>query len=435
MSYWICPQCETASLTWPALRWHFKGKHTGEPMPEKEEIQVAEELPEGYRPIGQYKKGVAAPTVEKKEPTIREPSEIPEELPENFVERTKQILIENEVSEQVATQIINKVRRHPEVQENPNAFSNMLTSLFGTSLTGRKLMGKIGWIVSEVFGPSVTSAPSGPPYPWAQSSEYLGYPQPGGYGYPGAQARAEDPISRWMNYQIWKESKEEEKVKETKLPPALEAKLAEQEKFYQETREDLGTVIEKLNKQEEEKKEAAYKAELAELRNDIRAMGESKKGSGESDWLKAYLAERDKRDTDMQDRYQATIKDLGDKLAAATKDVVGIRQEIDKKVADAITTERTTREQVKKDLEDAGYAPKTKTKEELDHEIQKTILEVVPDKIDKGFDKIIERLPLPGSSQTPQATQKSIPQTPQQIAEQAELEELILDEAKKKSKA
>lgn len=446
--YWVCPLCETASLTWPALRWHIKGKHPGEPIPEKEQIQVTEEALEGYRVIGQYKKGVAAPAVEKTGEGTKEPEKLPKvevtvpvELPEDFTERVKLSLGVHNFPDRLTNQILNVLALHPETHDNPNNFANLLIHICSTYAGGAVHARKIALITSEVFGQPTSEVPYAGSYGAPQGGYYGGFQQPGGFygAQPGAPPHHEDPISRWINYQMYKESKEEEKGKETRearLPPVLEAKLAEQEKFYQETRNDLSTVIEKLDKQEAEDKESAHKAEMAELRAEIRSMSESKKG-GESDWLKAYLDEKDKRDADMQDRYQATIKDLGDKLASATKDVAETRREIDRKVADAITSERTAREQYKKDMEASGYAPKTKTKEELDHEIQKTLLEVVPDKIDKGFDRLADRIAPLGTVQTkPTSTQEvATTRTPQQIAEQAGLEETILEEARKRSKA
>jgi hypothetical protein len=393
-------------------------------IPEKEEVQVVEELPEGYRVIGQYKRGVAAPVIREEKEEKREISveELPEELPEEFTERVKQVLIENEIPEKLISPIIVKVKRHPQVQETPNAFSNLLTSIFGTSLLGRKYMGKIGWIVSEVFG-TVPSQPSAPPFPeagitpaspwsWYQYPGYGGWYPPVGYG--GRQPYFE-----------------EERPREAKLPESVKSELSEIKQGYEETKRFLQDVVEELSERRKRDEEARLESRFARLEEKI----EGKKG-GETDWLQAYLAERDKREETMQRQYQETIKDLGEKLASATRDVAETRKEIDNKITEAINRERIVKEEVKKELEAAGWHPKERTKDELDHDLAQQVLTVVPEKIDKGFDKIIDKIPA-GGAQAPSTTpeQPPKPRTPQEIVEQAAIEDAILEEGKRRGQA
>lgn len=426
--YWICPSCETASLTWISLRWHFKGKHTGEPIPDKEEVQVTEELPEGYRVVGQSKKGVAAPVVGKGEGGGKEELEITtpeiESLPREPIELFYTILRLKGVKETIAKRLQMEFKLSPWMWGDAQEIASLLKGARIPSISA-------DWIRSflKQYGNTVELPTEGGEFGFVSGhrtkDEFFGRLEP--------QPR-EDSIDKLIRFQIYKESKEEEKVKETKLPPAFEAKLSAQERSYQETNEYLRTVMERLDKQDRKDEEAKQEARYTELRAEIRAISESKQGGSENNWLSAYLAERDKRDTDMQDRYQETIKNLGEKLAEATKEVAETRRDIDRKVTEAVTSQSTAREQMKKDLEAAGYAPKTKTKEELDHDLATQVLEIIPGKIEKGFDKIIDKIVPQGPTQPP-STIPQTPRTPQEIVEQTQLEEEILEEAKRKGKA
>jgi len=422
MAYWLCPACETASLTWPSLRWHISGKHRDMEIPEKEEIQVTEELPEGYRVIGQYKRGVAAPIPKEEKEEKREISveELPEELPEEFTERVKQVLIENEIPEKLISPIIVKVKRHPQVQETPNAFSNLLTSIFGTSLLGRKYMGKIGWIVSEVFG-TAPSQPGAPPFPEAGITPA---PPWSWYQYPS--------YSGWYpSYSSRQPYFEEERPREVKLPETVKSELSEIRQSYEETKRFLQSVAEELSERRKREEEEKLESRFAHLEEKL-----ERKTGGETDWLQAYLTERDKREEAMQHQYQETIKDLGDKLASATKDVAETRREIDDRISEAINRERMAKEEIKKELEAAGWHPKERTKEELDHELAQQVLSVVPEKIDKGFDKLAEKIPIGGTQSQPTTPEEpSRPRTPQEIVEQSEIEDAILEEGKRRGQA
>jgi len=439
--------CDTASLTWPALRWHIAGKHKGEEIPDKEEIQVTEELPDGYRVIGQYKRGAAAPVA--KEPEEKESLtevEVPKELPEDFMERTKLSLNVHGFPERLKIQIINVLALHPETHDNPNNFANLLAHICSTYSGGGTHAKKIPLIVSEVFGQPTAEVPYAGGFGQPPSGYYAYTQQPGYIGSfgvptsaPGVPPHYEDPVTKWINYQIWKESKEEEKKKrgeEEKLPSSLEARLSQIEREYQKTSEFLESVLKRLDKQEEMEEQSRIESRFAKLEEKL----EDRNRSGQQDWLQAYLAERDKREEAIQRQYQETIKELGDKLAEATKEVAKIESEIDSSIAEAIARERAIKEDARKELEAVGWGPKTKTKEELDYDIQKTVLEIIPEKIDKGFDKIADKVQI-GSMQHPQPItggakeRPQRPRTPQEIAKQTEIEETILEEAKKREKA
>lgn len=448
MSYWLCPSCETASVSWPALGWHFKGKHRGEEIPKKEEVQMVEELPDGYRVIGQRQSrkarqaaGVIEGIEQEEGAGPEEEVVVPKELPDDFTERVKLSLNVHNFPGKLTSQILNVLALHSEAHDNPNNFANLLAHICSTFPGGAVHARKISLIISEVFGPPSAEVPYAGVY-GSPPAGFYGWPQPGapqagfyGWPQPGAPPYHQDPITQWISYQMAKESKGPERTSEATLSPELEARLSEQERYYQETAASLNAVLERLAKQEEAEKEATHKAEIADLRAEIRAASESKKEGG-SEWLQAYLTQRDKNEERIQEQYQATVKELGEKLAEATKEVSETRRDIDRKVAEAITSERTVREQAKKELEAAGYAPKTKTQAELDHDLFAQGLSIIPDKIDKGFDKIADRIaPITTQAAATPAPEATAPRSPQEIAEQIALEEDILGEASRRGKA
>jgi hypothetical protein len=446
MSYYICPFCATAGETWTKLRMHIMGAHPETKqseggIPKKEDVEQVDEIPEGYKLTRKRGRG------ETQEPRVTEepPIEvtIPKEIPEEFSDRVKLSLDVHIFPDKLKTQILNVLALHPETHDNPNNFANLLAHICSTYAGGATHARKIPLVVSEVFGQPSAEVPYTGGYGTPTTGGYMpGWQAQYGYsgvsgGPTGVSPRYEDPITRWINYQMWKESKEEEKVKETKLPSAIEAKLSEMEQWYKETREDLGTLLSRIDKQERAEEESKQEARIAELRAEIRALSESKKGGNESDWLKMFLEERDKRDDEARKRLEDIIKAQSDKLAEATKEVGKTRTEIDTRVTEAIAREAQIREQALKDLKTSGWAPKTKTKEELDHELQEQFLQVIPEKIDKGFDKIADKFGPVGTQQnmppTSQQTQKA--RSVQEIAEQTRVEDEILDEMKRRGQS
>ena len=160
MPIWLCPECDTASLAWPSLKWHFEKAHKGIPMPDKEDIESPSEIPEGHRVIGQRGKkdkvSAAAPDADieieeepeiepmprlehKPKPEPRPPTPrptlagtvFPTELPDNFMERLKLSLEANGIPPDLREEVMTKVNWHSQVQANPEAFGRMLESIFG----------------------------------------------------------------------------------------------------------------------------------------------------------------------------------------------------------------------------------------------------------------------------------------------------------------
>jgi len=186
MPYFLCDTHKQAFDSWAKFTGHWNFGHKGKPKPQQEEV-FSEVLPQGFE--SREKK---TPPRTRTETPAKEPP-LPEELPEDFIERVELSLRANEIPDRLTSQVVNKVKWHPDVRENPNAFSNMLTSILSTSVTGRKYIGKIGWIVSEVFGQPVQAIPpyfSGamqaqPYFPYGYGFQpYPGLSYPPGYGSP-----------------------------------------------------------------------------------------------------------------------------------------------------------------------------------------------------------------------------------------------------------
>lgn len=429
--YYLCPQCNMASSSWFGFQAHFRRKHPDTKLPPQEELPPVEELPEGYTVSKWAGRAKKPPKERPTAPESKEPetAEIPEELPEDFVERTRLSLATNEIPPRLINQVVSKIKWHPLVMENANAFSNMLTSIFGASIEGRKHMAKIGWIISEVFGEPVgaggTFVGGGPSAP-----EFTGiYGQPR-YGYAGVYGAPQDKLGQYLDFLMLRDARQE-KERPAGLPPEVNKELQEVRSENKEIREFMGKMLERLDKQEEEEK---YERRFAKLEESLERKP-SEEG-GQNQWLKAYMEERDKREKEMHEHYQTTIKELGDKLAGATREVAAASKETESRIIGAITRDKETREETREQLIQDGYKKGDKTKEELDHDLQVEVLKIIPDKIDKGFDKIIDKLPLGGQSSTG-ATQEITPRPKSvtEVAEQVRIEDDILREAERRGRA
>lgn len=373
MSYYICPFCPTVGETWGKLRAHIMGAHpetkqSESGIPKKEDIEQVDEIPEGYKLTRKWgrERDIQEPR-EEREPSVE--VKVPKEIPEEFNDRVKLSLDVHSFPDRLKAQILNVLALHPETHDNPNNFGNLLAHICSTYSGGATYARKIPLVISEVFGQPSAEVPYAWGYGAPSASGYFPNRQQSyGYGAFGGQAGApphyEDPITRWINYQIWKESKEEEKTKETKLPSAIETKLAEMERWYKETREDLGTVLGRLDKQERMEEEAKREAQIDELRTEIRAISESKKGGGESDWLRAFLDERDKREDEARKRLEDIIKAQSEKLAEATKEIAEARLREKQAATEALSVEEERRRKYAKELEEHGWSPREKKTDE-----------------------------------------------------------------------
>ena len=397
MTILLCPECEVASVAWPALRWHFTASHKDTPVPSREEIETVEEVPEGYRLIGQRKSKVSvapsrsmeiehepepghefAPKPEPRPPTPRPAlagTVFPTELPDNFMERLKLSLEANGIPSDLREEVMTKVNWHSQVQANPEAFGRMLESIFGIAkdaASRARYMSKLSWIISEVFPPP---APSGaPPFfpgynqpttgtPWlggGWQQQPAGGPWYGGYGQP-QPAPQQDPIERLINYQIWKDQREAE-MKE-KGTPAESPEVAQVRAEQVKTREKMDEVLKQLAEAGKKDEQAKIEARFSKLESLI-IEGVGKKGGEENPWLTTYLAERDKREGDRDTRYQDMIKELKDDVVEGRGQLAEASAAAARAKAEGKEEERISLEEHRKILEGQGYSPRPKEAEE-----------------------------------------------------------------------
>lgn len=432
MEYFLCPDCVIGYKSWSAFVGHCKLTHQGAPIPEKEEVEKVPELPEGYT-LSKWARG-KKPKEEVTPPTPSvEKFVIPEKLPEGIIERTELSLSIHGFPEGLKQQIVNVLTLHPEAQENPNNYFNLLQTICSTYRDGAMHAKKVGLVITEVFPQMALSKEY---YAAAQQGPgYGAYGQATTPGYSGWGAQPQqDSFSQYMQFLMQREMRAE-REKPAGLPPEISNELAAVRNENKEIKDFMRLTLERMDKQEEEEK---YEKGLSELRGTISKLEDKlerkPEGSGKDQWLDAYLKERDKREESMHDRYQSTISELGDKLADATKAVGEARKEADTKIAESLLRDKKTRDDTVDEMKRAGWKSKDKTKEELDHDILVEALQIIPDKIDKGFDKIAEKIPSPpGIGRT--AETPPHPRTPQEVAAQIELENQILKEAGRRGKA
>jgi len=421
MSYFICPYCQTASVNWPGLNWHIRSGHREMEIPSKEEVEVVDELPEGYRVVGKRKeRAVKAEAQVPTEEPIEEEIAIPKELPEDFMERTRLSLNVHNFPERLKVQILSVLALHPETHDNPNNFSNLLAHICSTYTGGATHARKIPLVVSEVFGQPAAEVPYAGAYGTPTPGFYGGIQTGYGVAPYGAPLRQEDPVSQWIRYQMWKESKEEEKVKETKIPSTLESRLSELERGYQKAIDAFNAVSEQLEKQKETSEREKLENQIAELRKEII---EARKGGGESDWLKAFLDEREKREDEAKKRLEDIIKAQSDKLAEATRELAEAREREKQAAAEAVAAEEERRRKYAKELEEHGWAPRKKeTEEEILGIAKEQVLPGVVSEV-RETGKALRRALGGAQGSVPPTEETPTPTTPEQAGKMAEIME------------
>jgi hypothetical protein len=208
-----------------------------------------------------------------------------------------------------------------------------------------------------------------------------------------------------------------------KLDPAVEKRLAEIERAYQEASNQYNELKEYLLKQEQEREKEKYERQLEALRQEI---VELKTGGGkgeEQSWLDAYLRERDKREEEMHQRYQETIKVLGERLEAVSKEAMQAKREVEERARAQAEERDRLRQQAKKELEELGYAPRKKEAEEKMLEIaEKDVIPGVVSEL-RETGKAIRDLTRRGGSEAPQQ-QPQQPASPEESQRRARVWEL-----------
>ena len=129
-------------------------------------------------------------------------------------------------------------------------------------------------------------------------------------------------------------------------------------------------------------------------------------------------------------RYQELVHDLSTQAQQALKEAADAKGGISIARQEGAADEARRRQEVRDEMQKAGWTPGgTKTPAELQHDLTKQIIEVAPDKLEKGLDKLGERLERVvtaggGKEVKPPPEKKLI--TPEQLGHRLELEDGIL---------
>lgn len=357
--YYICPEHNLAWESFPSLVFHYLGGHKDGSRPIKEEAEH-EELPEGVtlrvkpqrekprdaqgdaqgeREFPQERESLPSPlgrTPQAEEYTLEE---LPTDPPELFYS----LLRLKGVNEQTSQRLRREFRLSPWMWSDAQEIASLLR--------GAKVGGSQDWVRSflKQYGNTVQlpSEEGGLGFIGQRRSskeEFFGRLEPQG---------REDPLSTFIKYQMLKEDKATE-GRQRALDPEAEQRLKAIEASHQQLMDVQNKLVEMLQKQEREAEKSALEARFIRLEGLIVQRGE---GTQETSWLSQFLAEREKR-------FESLISGMTDKLASATSAVAEARQDAKGARAEAIADENRRFDEVKKKLEETGFAPRAKTTEE-----------------------------------------------------------------------
>ena len=415
----ICVPCQRSFRTYNNLVGHYRFVHPDEEPPPREEAQV-ETVPEGFTE-GQK---LARPAKTKSPARAKQPGpepqadvSIPPELPSDFMGRVKVCLQVHEAPPDLTNHILGVLRLHPEAHNNAFNFGNLLHHICSTTLQGRSFLAKIPLLVTEVFpapaeftpwlGGAVAD-PAARPY-MPQPQQYPGYgnlwapwpPGPQGQQYPGLYG----PLPQ-----------------DTELKTEVQALRAEYSKVVQ--------LLEAREQQEAEKEQKTIISNLQQQVAGLQAQAGKGGSQDQNTWLDAYLKERDKREDEKEKRYQELVHDLSTQAQQALKEAADAKGGISIARQEGAADEARRRQEVRDEMQKAGWTPGgTKTPAELQHDLTKQIIEVAPDKLEKGLDKLgerLERVVTAGGGKEVKPPPEKKPISPEQLAQRLELEDGIL---------
>jgi len=357
MAYYLCEEHQLAFPTWNTFRGHYFGKHRGESLPERETVEV-EEIPEGF---SLYQKRERRRAAREEAPEEEEELRVPEELPEDLFARAEMSMRVHQIPDKLRQHAINVLRLHPEATENPNNFANLLASIFGSSIQGRRQVGKLGLITSEVFegqagaqqpyfampqqqttpyttyaGPQSTPvyAPYGAPQPppYTPYSSYPPYPPPYPYPHYEERRREREDESREGIRRGYREREPSPEVIE------LRRRVDEREQQIDDLVDGMKNLQQLLRKQEEDAKEerhrqeieklaTAHQEELKSLRSEYTEQLERIQQSHKEELarIEARLAQRPAEDTTARE-LREEIKSLRESLHS--RELAGLEEKI-----------------------------------------------------------------------------------------------------------
>ena len=432
MPYFVCEEHKRVFQTYLGFIGHWRGLHKDEPRPEEADVTV-EEAPEGYGFAETAKKPSRAKVAvadeeedERAEARKKPPSPpmVPGQIPEDVMERTKLSLQVHHVPTGLTEYILNLLKMHPEAQDNSTNFANFLNWVCSTSPEGRRHTVKISMVTQEVF------PQSGGEMPYVMPGGYGGQPY-GYYPYSPGQTPAwgPQPPGGWL-------------TQPQGLPPQAKAEIDELKSQLNDLSNKHNEVLAFLKEQAEKKKTDDILQAIAAISQRVDQIAQAKGGEEGGGYLKAYLDEKDKREMDYRSerdkREEEREKRAAEALEAANKrheetlarlqsDIERAREDRDK----ALVEDKTRRAELAAQMKEDGWRPSEhQTKDELDHDLLKTGVQIIPGKIEQGLDKLtstVERIiaGAPRAGDGPPAPKK--PRSIDDVARQAELENSLLE--------
>ena len=381
MPYFICETHKLACVSLFGLRGHWNNKHQGEPMPDKEKVQV-DEIPEGFT-TSQFKKPEpgAAPRGEFEEV---------KELPHEPVELFRTLLKVNGVPQQEALAITQQFRLAPFIWNNAGAITKLLRASRIKGLSNDWLENFLNQYTFAVELPADARAAGFVGRPGATFGGFGGGFGGGGMGGGGFPFMGSgDPVERMIAYNMWEKQQEKlererEKVSERGNvgpgpDPETAARMANIE----------AGLTELLAKKEEDKLEKRFNKLEDALAVALKGGGEPRQDT----FLTKYLEERDKRTDSVITQQGEVIKDMGARLERAVSQIGEAR-------STALADAEASRKRVIEEMKGVGWTSRTKSPEEQQFEFAQGLIPVVDRRFNK-FQDSLDRLLTGGGPAAP----------------------------------
>lgn len=410
--FYICAQHKLAFPNWGKFCFHWGGSHKGQERPEGKTVE-REDLPVGYNlftpkpkttklastlppltkefntgdedaPGGQPKKEkpadvkqvTAKPASEKQEdktPPAFNPNLT--ELPHEPMPLFETLLWLKDIEPNVIKVLVREFNISKFMWLNPQNIEKLLKSYIPRVTSD--------WI--DTFLQQYANALSeGNKRPGTQfigpfgESRAMSFGQIQGF----PQGDANDPLTRFIQWQMWREDQKEKasvKTETTAVDPAVQEQLNRLEEGFNQVTQLLAGQEAAREKKE---KDDALEARFAGIQSLIEKALAPKPQEGES-FMKLWMDEREKRMTDIITGQSAMLKDLGEKLAGAVNQVSVAKQDATTQAREAVAAHKAVREELVTEMKAAGFAQKSLDDKDLQREAMQTIVPVLKQGLDK----------------------------------------------------
>ena len=382
MPFYLCEEHHLAAKTWWGMRGHWNLKHPGQPPPEKASIEV-EEIPEGYS-TSKWSGG--------EKPAAEQPGTGPViedlgELPRDPVDLFSTLLKLKGLTSDRVTSLTREFRLSSWMWNDAQEISTLLRAHLKSQATTE-------WIHTflKQYGSTVEM-------PSEAGVEFLGGRRGAGERFFGSLGgQGETSTDRLVTYLITREDRQRrDREREPQgLDPVTEQRMQNMETM-------MGQIMDSVvKKQEEDKLEQRFAKMDAKL--------ERPQGQGQSDFLKEYLAERDKRVEGLMEQQNKIIENLGQRLQESAKEVARAKDAVTAARADAISEEESRRARYREEMEASGWTGRERSKEERQYDLVSQILPLADRRLGRmqeSVDKLVTGggprppEPAPGSGRKP----------------------------------